>query len=291
MVLVTGAGGKTGRAVIGALSSREVDVRAFVRSQQQASEIAVLGAAETVIGDMTDAVSFSRATEGATAVYHICPNMHPDEVAIGRAAVAAARAAGVQHFVYHSVLHPQVEAMPHHWHKLRVEELLLTSGLDITILQPAAYMQNILAGWRAIVEKGIFRVPYSVDARLGLVDLLDVAVAATVVLTEPSHRGATYELVGPANLTPSEVASALSRRLARPVRAEQLSLTEWQDGAIASGLSRYEVDGLLKMFRYYDKHGFVGSSWQLERLLSRPATDLAAFLARTAGAARNGGEG
>ena len=64
-----------------------------------------------------------------TSVYHVCPNVSPDEIAIGRVSIAAARSAGVEHFVYHSVLHPQTEAMPHHWLKLRVEEALITSGL------------------------------------------------------------------------------------------------------------------------------------------------------------------
>ena len=57
----------------------------------------------------------------------------------------AARRAGIRHLVYHSVLHPQVEAMPHHWQKMRVEEQLFAAGLPYTILQPAAYMQNVLA--------------------------------------------------------------------------------------------------------------------------------------------------
>ncbi|MFN8458488.1 MAG: NmrA family NAD(P)-binding protein [Anaerolineae bacterium] len=72
------------------------------------------------------------------------PQHAPDEVAIGRAAIAVAKAAGGPRSVYHSVLHPHTEKMPHHWHKLRVEELLFESGLEWTILQPAAYMQNVL---------------------------------------------------------------------------------------------------------------------------------------------------
>ncbi len=66
----------------------------------------------------------------------------------------------------------------------------------MTILQPTAYMQNILAGWRSIVEDGIYRVPYPIDTRISLVDLRDVAEAAARVLTEDGHVGATYELVG-----------------------------------------------------------------------------------------------
>jgi NAD(P)H dehydrogenase (quinone) len=143
MILVTGAAGKTGRAVIEALLDRGTAVRAWVRRPAQVAILQRLGVTDIVMGGMGDTAVYQQAATGVRAIYHICPNMHPDEVALGRAAIAAAQAAGVAHFVYHSVLHPQTEKMPHHWHKLRVEEVLLESGLPFTILQPAAYMQNI----------------------------------------------------------------------------------------------------------------------------------------------------
>jgi uncharacterized protein YbjT (DUF2867 family) len=117
--------------------------------------------------------------------------MNPAEVEIGEGVIVAACAAGVEHVVYHSVLHPQTEAMPHHWSKLRVEEKLFESGLAYTILQPAAYMQNVLAYWEAIMEHGVYPVPYAVEARLSMVDLEDVARSAALILTEPGHIGAT----------------------------------------------------------------------------------------------------
>ncbi|HLB49104.1 MAG TPA: NmrA family NAD(P)-binding protein, partial [Anaerolineales bacterium] len=205
MILVTGAGGKTGRAVIKALAARGESVRAFVHREDHVSAVKALGAAEAAVGDIHDEAALRRAMEGARAVYHICPNVNPDEVAIGRAAISAARVAGVQQFVFHSVLHPQAEAMPHHWNKLRVEESLFESGLPFTILQPTAYMQNTLATWDDILN-GEYVAPYPVETRLSLVDLNDVAEAASTVLTESGHAGATYELVGTPAMTQMEVA-------------------------------------------------------------------------------------
>ncbi len=63
---------------------------------------------------------------------------------IGKLVIDEARKAGVKHFVYHSVLHPQTEKMNHHWQKMHVEEMIFESGLPFTILQPAPYMQNLL---------------------------------------------------------------------------------------------------------------------------------------------------
>ncbi len=142
------------------------------------------------------------------------------ELFYAQCVVAAAKRCGVKRFVFHSVLHPQIAAMPHHWEKLRVEEMLFATDLDITILQPTAYMQNILGAWRGIIDDGIYRVPYPVETRLSLVDLDDVAEAAASVLTEPGHGGATYELVGTPPLSQIEVAETLSAAARSAVRAE-----------------------------------------------------------------------
>lgn len=280
MILVTGASGKTGRAVIRALMVKGATVRALVHRPDQVQAMHDLGAHEIVVGDMRDRATMDRAARGARAIYHICSNMNPAEVEIGKGVIVAARAAGVEHVVHHSVLHPQTEAMPHHWSKLRVEEKLFESGLAYTILQPAAYMQNVLAYWNPIMEQGVYPVPYAVEARLSVVDLEDVAEAAALVLTEPGHTGATYELAGPEALSQVEVAAILSRQLGRRVQAQAVPLDEWERKARASGMNDYAVETLLRMFRYYDGFGLCGNPNILNGLLRRPATTFSAFVAR-----------
>ncbi len=131
MILVTGAAGKTGREVIKRLAARGHHVRALVRRQEQADSLKHLGAVDFVVGDMGASDIMDKALAGVRAVYHICPNMHPAELAIGENAIRVAQAAGVERFVYHSVLHPQIERMAHHWQKMRVEEKLFESGLAL----------------------------------------------------------------------------------------------------------------------------------------------------------------
>ncbi len=282
MILVTGAAGKTGRAIVRALAAKGWPLRALVRRAEQIAPIEALGAREVMAGDLRSEAALNRAARGARAIYHICPNVHPDEVAIGRAVIAATRAAGVERFVFHSVLHPQTEAMPHHWHKLRVEEMLFESGLRYTILQPAPYMQNVLAEWRTIVEQGVYRVPYSVDAPFSPVDLEDVAEAAVAALSEPDHAGAIYELAGPEVLTPAAMAETLSHALSRPVRIERISIEAWIGRARASGMGEYAVDTLAKMFGYYDRFGLSGNPRVLSCLLGRAPTRFEMFVRRSA---------
>ena len=282
MILITGASGKTGRAVIAALAARQEPVRAFVRRAENAHALLHLGARETVIGSLDDVAALGRALDGAQAIYHICPNVSADEERFGRNAIAAAHQAGVRRFVYHSVLHPQIEAMPHHWSKMRVEEALFESGLDVTILQPTAYMQNLLAGWRTIVDDGVHRTPYPVGTRISLIDLADVAEVAAKVLVAPEHAGATYELVGTEALSQTEVAACLSDALGRTVRADAEPVETWEARVRVGGMGDVERDTLAKMFRYYERHGLVGNSGTLGFLLGRAPTTLADFARRVA---------
>jgi len=283
MILITGASGKTGKAVIQAVAAKSRAVRAFVRREGQVEAVKAMGAQEAVAGDMLDEGALRQAMTGARAVYHICPNVSPNEAAIGQTVISAARAAGVERFIFHSVLHPQIERMPHHWNKLLVEEMLLESGLPMTILQPTAYMQNMLAYWPGIVEQGVFHIPYPVETRLSLVDLEDVAEAAATALTEPGHVGATYELVGTSAIAQTEVAEVLSRRLGRAVRVEAQSVEIWGEHAQASGMGDYQREALIKMFRYYERYGLVGNPNVLGWLLRRPPTPFEAFVERTMG--------
>ncbi len=167
MILVTGAAGKTGKEIIRVLMKKGAIVRALVHNEGQIQGIKALGVKEVLTGDMRSQERMNQVFEDVRAVYHIPPNVSPEEFNIGQIVIKAAQSAGVEHFVYHSVLHPQIESMPHHWEKMRVEGKLFESGLPYTILQPAAYMQNILAYWDDIVIKAgmqslIPRIPSSV---------------------------------------------------------------------------------------------------------------------------------
>lgn len=280
MILVTGAAGKTGRAVVQALVARGQAVRTLIHRPGQAQILTDLGAEDVVNGDMRVQEDMNQATRNVRAIYHICPNMNPDELLIGRAVLRAAQSAGVEHLVYHSVLHPQTETMPHHWQKLRVEEQILESRLAFTIVQPAAYMQNILAYWNQIADEGDYAVPYAPGTRVGMVDLKDVAEAAAIILTEVGHVGATYELAGPDVLTQTQIAQIFSTALDRPVRARAVPLEKWELGARGAGLEETQIQTLIKMFRYYERYGFWGNSRVLQWLLGRPPTTFAAFVTR-----------
>ncbi len=220
-VAVVGGHGKTGRAVAGALASR--------------------GATAVSLG-RADWADLDAAIAGCGAAYVIAPNLHPDEPAYVTDVIAALRRAGVRRVVYHSVASPYAPAMPHHVGKARSEDLVRRSGLDWTILQAGAYLQNLDLS-------GPVEVPYSLDMPFGFLDLADLGRAAAVVLTEAGHGGATYELA-----TRLATVRELADEAGVPV-------TQVPDPETHPWLSA--------MFAYYDQHGLPVGTGVLECLLGR----------------------
>lgn len=260
-VLVLGVTGKTGAAVARALLARGIPVRGTTR---QPTEARTRGRApsgvELVRVDPSTGAGLDEAVAGVRAIHHSAPNLSPDEVPMLTRTVAAARRAGVDRVVFHSVMHPYAPAMAHHLRKAEAENLLRTSGLSWTILQPAAYHQNLLGG----VLDGRLSWPYSLDQRFTNVDLRDVAQATATVLVEDGHVHATYELAGPEELDAHTMAAQASRALGRTVIAER--------GAPPAVADLRASSELLAMFAYYDAHGFTGSPQALTHLLGRRPT-------------------
>lgn len=283
MILITGANGKTGRAVIRALSSKGEDVRALVHKTDHIHELKSLGAKEVVAGNMLDQEAMNEAFKDVRAAYHICPAVNPDEVRIGKIAINAARFAEIEHFVYHSVLHSVLQDLPHHQKKLMVENILVNSGIPYTITQPAAFMQNILEVWKMLVEKAIFEQRFftSEKTRICMVDLEDLAAAVSIILTTPGHMYSTYEICGPENLSITDMLASFTQNLGRDVKAHTVPDEEWTLQLKKHGLGEYQVNTLLTMFRHYNMHGFTGSPNVLTWMLGRKPNSFNSFVHRT----------
>lgn len=279
MILITGAAGKTGLALLRQLDLLDRPVRALVPRQDQVERALEKGATETRVGDLLNHQSMAPAFAGVTAVYHIPPNVHPQEERIAENILQLSSQHGVEHFVYHSVLRPYIRAMPHHIKKAHVEEQLFTRGIPFTIIQPAAYMQNTLPALQHARANGNFSMPYPVDTPMGMVDLDEVAEVGAHLLSNADHYGATYELSGAEILTPKNIARLIEASIGQPVEAQEVGLKTWRRQARQASMSRYQVATLSKMFRYYARHGFWGNANTLAALLGRPPKTYAEFLA------------
>jgi NAD(P)H dehydrogenase (quinone) len=278
MILVTGAAGKTGLAVIKAIASKGTSVRAMIHRAEQRAVVLEAGASEVTVGNLEDSAAIKTALDGTMGAYLICPNVHPREFEIGKKFIEAAKSSKLNKLMYHSVLYPQVKAMPHHWQKLQIEEALIQSGLNFTILQPASYMQNVGTSWEAIKQTGVLSVPYSVDAKFSMIDLRDVAEIPLMAFARTAFDNSTYQLAGPTALSTVQIAEQISKYLGRPIEARQQVLKDWQSNAKAQGMAQYPLYALSKMFVHYDLHGLQASPMVTHSLLGRMPTAFSEYL-------------
>ncbi len=282
MILLTSAGGKTGRAMISTFAAAGEKVRAVMRRGDADAELMALGAVEVVHADLMDAAAMADAAKGCRAIYYICPNMTEQEQTLGENIIAAAKAAEADRLVFHSVLHTQVQALQHHWNRLFVEEAILESGVPYSILQVGSYYQNMLPGWAKMKETGIHAMAYEVEAPMSLVDLGDVADAAVKVLNDPGCANGIFEICGPV-ITLTEKAEILSDVLGQPIEARKLPADDVVAHAAHMGVGEFGQDCMRRMFAHYDIHGLVGSARVLEWIIGRPPVDFETFARKVAG--------
>ena len=268
LILVTGASGKTARACIAQLLSKGASIRALVRRAEAAQDLRAKGVADVVVGDMFAPDVMRHALEGADAVLHICPPMHPQELQLAKDMTAACKTAGVTRFVLWSVLHPHIN-VPHHQRKQKAEAALIDSGLAFTILQPGRYMQHLESIWTQIVNEGIQAFPFSTSSRFSLAHLDDLARAAAEVLTTAGHENAIYELGGPEALSSEDCAHIISHVLNRSVHARATPLDAFLAKARAAGLPDWRIETFDVMNRHYDAHGLQGNGNVLRWLIGQ----------------------
>jgi uncharacterized protein YbjT (DUF2867 family) len=278
--LVTAAHGNQGKLLIPRLLAAGVDLRACVRSEESARSLRAAGVTDIVAGDLSDPDVLAQAMNGVEKVYYVGPALHPREREMGIAAVDAARAAGVQHFVFSSVLHAIITDLVQHEIKRDLEEYLISSGLEFTILQPANYMlrHRLMPAF----TEGVFRLSWALDRYQSMVDLGDVTEVAAAVLAESDHHaGATYELVAPGRYTAHDLAKIISAVTGHEVIAEQIDAEVFLKASLgAPAQFSYEARLLRAISKRYSSHDFVGNPNVLTWLLGREPTTFEQFTQR-----------
>jgi uncharacterized protein YbjT (DUF2867 family) len=277
-ILVIGAAGRFAGLVVPQLAQRGVSVCGFVRNPDKFDIVRKRGASEVLVGDLRDEASVASAMKAINGVYYIAPVYPGDESQkIGIGLVNAAKNAGVKRFVFSSVIHPIISAMDNHIQKMPVEEAILQSGMDFTILQPSRFFQNFSAFWPKVLASGVFAEPFSPQSRLAYVDYRDVAEVAAIALTEDRLRNGTFQLCSEGGLDRNDIAAAMSDVLARPITAGTMSNDELQAN-FPPAVPAYNRAALVTMYDYYDRHGLVGNPLILNAILDREPRRIRDFL-------------
>jgi len=250
-VLVTGATGRQGGAVLRQLRQRGFPVRALTRDVSRPEVRALTGpGVEVFQGDMGDPNSLTSAMDGVFGVYSV-QNWHQagmdGEVRQGINLAEAARRSGVTHFVYSSVASvDQHTGIPHFETKARVEEHIRSSGLRYTFVRPAFFMENWLS-MRPAIENGAISMPLDPDKRLQMIAVEDIGGVVAMAFEHPGKwQDRTIELAGD-ELSMAEVAQVFTRASGHEVRYVQVPWDEFEKQAGKE---------YAQMFRWFQDTGY-----------------------------------
>ncbi|HJW34653.1 MAG TPA: NAD(P)H-binding protein [Holophagaceae bacterium] len=210
MILVTGPTGKVGQALLDALQAKGAAFKALARTEASAQALEAKGVA-IVRGDLAN---LAPALKGIDTLFLLSSSADP--YASEAAAVAAAKAAGVKKVVKLSAIGAQADATnPFLRGHARIERLLEESGMAWTSVRPSFFMQNWVTYNAASIKAGQPVYANAGQAKLGWVDVRDIADVATAALMEAGHEGRIYEVTGPEALSYAEVTSRFGKLVGR----------------------------------------------------------------------------
>jgi uncharacterized protein YbjT (DUF2867 family) len=235
MVLIVGGTGSLGSATARRLLAKGMAVRVMTRAPEKATELQELGA-KVVQGDLLDKESLAQACRGVEKVLASAHSI----VGRGREAsknvdlqghkdlIDAAKAAGVQHFVYTSAYRfgPEYDSVPFLRFKWEVERYLQASGLSYVILRPTAFMEShaeMFIG-QPILEKGKVSLFGKGENPRNFVAADDVAQFAVMALEDANLNGRMIDIGGLENLTNMEVVRLYEKLAGRAAKVTHVPL-------------------------------------------------------------------
>lgn len=276
MIAVTGANGQLGQLVIQHLMTmtEASNIVALVRAPETAKTLTDSGI-QVRTADYDKQETLTSALAGVETLLLISSSAVGVRVPQHKAVIYAAKAQGVKHFVYTSILqapnNPMVLAEEH---KV-TERLLVESGLNTIILRNGWYTENYTQSMAVILEhKAVTGV--SVEGKIHSATRNDYAEAAAKVLVAPQqHLGQAYELAGDQGFTLTEFANEISKQTGSEVNYHAMSPADYTNLLANAGLPEGFASALADSDVQTEQGWLEDNSKTLSKLLGRPTTSMA----------------
>jgi len=279
MILITGASGSVGKAVLQEASRKEPKVRAMYRSKEEAAKAP--SGSEAVLADYANKQSLRDALDGVTSVYVVCSPI-PQLVELESNVLDVCKESGVKHVVLSSAMGAgdYGKSFPS-WHR-KVEDKLKGTGMSYTILRPNGFLQNIVVyNAPSIRAQGTFYAAMG-DAKVSYLDVGDIAVVAVKALKGGAHAGKTYELNGPEAISNQELARRISKVTGRTVNYVDIPESAQREAMLGMGMPAWQVTALLELQQYYKQGGAAKTDGLLQALIERDPVTLDQYLTSNA---------
>ena len=230
VVAIAGATGQQGGAVIRALAGKGFTLRALTRDPDSAAakQVAQQTGAKLVKVDFDDEASIRAALEGAWGAFAVQNTWTAGvagEEAQGHRFAKAARAAGVQHYVYTSVASADRQTgIPHFENKFRVENTVRSLAFpSYTILRPVFFMSNLPSPWFLNGDKLVSAM--QPDTVLQMIDVADIGAYGALAFTDPRFKNLEIDIAGD-QATMTQTAATLTKALGRRIEYMQIPISE-----------------------------------------------------------------
>ncbi|MBB6143859.1 uncharacterized protein YbjT (DUF2867 family) [Silvibacterium bohemicum] len=261
-VLVTGATGNVGSAVVAELLKQGAQVRALTRKADVAKKFPAT--VEVVLGDLLDPVSVEQAMQGVDKLF-LVNAVTADELTQALITFGLARRLKLKHMTYLSVFKvEQFRDVPHFASKLAVENALREFGVPHTILRPGYYIQNDATLKAALTGPGIYPMPIG-TAGIAAVDIRDIAEAGAISLTTDGHDGQTYDLVGPTLINGPGNAEIWGKLLGKNIEYTGHNFDQWEQ-TMRGKVPAWMAFDLRMMFQGYFDRGFASTETEVTRI-------------------------
>lgn len=265
-ILVTGATGKVGGALVPRLLEEGAGVMAATRSQERARSL-FGDAVEVVELDYHRAETYDEAVHWADRVFLVPAPFDPRAYDTLVPFLDWAVQSGTDHLVLLTAM--TVERLDE-FALRKVEEHVADTGVSYTFLRPNWLMQNFSRGYvrEGIERDGSFALPAG-DGEVSFVDVADVADVAAEVLTSEGYRGASPVLTGPEALDHFEAAGVLSGAAGRPIQYRPVEDEVMRTILLERGRSEAEAEVILNLYRSMRDGWRSPVSGDVEEILGR----------------------
>ena len=270
-ILVTGANGNLGGAVVRALNrgtSTTIAAGTHPENMRMPQDLEVRKI------DYVQPETVVAALNGVDGLFLVAPPLDPEAPAKLNPVIDQARAAGVRHIVFNSALGvDQNDSAP----LRQVEKHLLASGLEYTILRPNFFMENFSTGFLApmIAQGGIYLA--AGDAGTSFISTADIAAVAAAAF-EKEHFGMAYNLTGPAALDHSQVAKIISEASGRRIQYHALNEEAMLQGARDQGMPEGAVQYLGILYTVVRNGWMAAVTEDVKKVIGRPAVTFGEFV-------------